>query len=179
MGDRGEAFRLLLTRLLIASPLIAVGFFLVSRLHGAGALFLILPVFLIGGPVAALVTDPVKGVHFSWKKGRGERLPFSLPEAMVMEGKLDEALDQYRGMLARDPQNLEVYLRIVELTLLQMKKPDLARDFLHRGMKKLRKQSQRDSLAAEYRRLMTLFRENNRHLLYTGKDQGSGSNPFA
>jgi hypothetical protein len=180
MGDKGDALKLLIIRTLIASPFIVLGFFMVSKLRGAGAFLLILPVFLIGGPLALLVTDPVKGVYFSWKKRRGKPvLLFSVAESLIMEERFSDALERYREMLAVEPQSLEVYGRIIELSLDHMKRPDLARKYLHRGMHKLKRQEDRDRLAGIYRRNMILFRENNRNMLYTSDDQGASTNPFA
>jgi len=76
-----------------------------------------------------------------------------------MQGEYEEALDLLKIMIPRDPQRLEVYIRIMNLAVYHMKQPEIAKDAFHTGnlnMKDLRK---RKILASEYRRLIALCRE--------------------
>ncbi len=76
-----------------------------------------------------------------------------------MAGRYEEALDLLTEMIPRDPQRLEVYMRIMNLAVYKMKQPKIAKDTFHTGIKNLKNLRRRKILAAEYRRLMTLFKD--------------------
>ena len=86
-------------------------------------------------------------------------LAFSLPESRIMDGRYDRALDLYREMLEKDPQRLEVYLRILDLAFRHMERPEIARETFSKGIKTLKEQNDREMLSEEYRRLRTAFRD--------------------
>ncbi len=120
---------------------------------------LILPAFILVEPLSLLVSDPV-GSMFNPKTVFGEiNLGFSMSEARVMEGRYEEALDLLRKMIPRDPQRLEIYMRIMSLAVNHMKQPEIARDTFHTGIKELKNLRKRKILAFEYRRLTTLFKD--------------------
>ncbi len=72
-----------------------------------------------------------------------------------MERKYDEALSLFREMIPRDPERLEIYLRIMKLAVKQMKQPEIARDAFHTGLENLTDLKERKILAAEYKSLMS------------------------
>lgn len=113
----------------------------------------------MGESLSMLIANPLGSVFFP-KSGNPEiNLMFSMPEARIMEGRYEEALDLLKIMIPRDPCRLEVYMRIMNLALNHMKQPETARDAFHIGMKNLKDLRKRKILAHEYRRFMLLFRE--------------------
>ena len=76
-----------------------------------------------------------------------------------MQGKYEEALDLLRELIPRDPQRLEVYLRIMNLAVSKMKQPEIAKDTFHTGITNLKDLKKRKILADEYRWLMTLCKD--------------------
>ena len=76
-----------------------------------------------------------------------------------MEGRYKEALDLLQILIQRDPQRLEVYMRIMNLAVNRMKQPELARDAFHIGINNLKDIRKRRILAIEYRMLMALCKD--------------------
>ncbi len=50
-----------------------------------------------------------------------------------MERRYEEALDLLQIMICRDPQRLEVYMRIMNLAVYKMKQPEIAKDAFSTG----------------------------------------------
>ncbi len=165
MNDKEFALRLLFKRFLICIPFLLLSLWLFIPLSFSKAFFAPLPLvvcaFLLTEPLSLLISNPVRSI-FNPKTVFGEiNLGFSMSEARVMEGRYEEALDLLRKMIPRDPQSLEVYMRIMNLALNQMKQPKIARETFHTGIKELKNLRKRKILAFEYRRLMTFYRDTN------------------
>lgn len=78
-----------------------------------------------------------------------------------MQGRYEEALDLFSEMIPRDPERLEVYLRIMNLAVKKMKQPEIAKDTFHTGITNLKDLKKRKILADEYKWLMTLSKDIN------------------
>ena len=76
-----------------------------------------------------------------------------------MEGRYEDALDLLQIMICRDPQRLEVYMRIMNLAVYKMKRPEIAKDAFSKGIKNIKDLIDRKVLACEYRRLIALCRD--------------------
>ncbi len=162
MNDKSDALKLLLKRFLISLPLLVIStvMFMRGKPLSLIAVFPLVPVaYLLGPPLTALVVDPAGSIFFPESGTREINLMFSMPEARIMEGKYEEALELLKEMIPRDPQRLEIYMRIMGLAVNRMKQPDVARETFHAGVKNLNDLRKRRVLAREYRRLMVLFRE--------------------
>ncbi|MCK5115828.1 MAG: hypothetical protein KAR44_04460 [Candidatus Aegiribacteria sp.] len=163
MNDTEFALRLLFKRFLISIPFLLLSLRLFIPLSFSKAFFAPLPLviiaFLLWEPLALLVSNPVRSIFNPQSHSREIRLNFSIPEARIMQGKYEEALDLMQIMICRDPQRLEIYLRIMNLAVNRMEQPEIAKDTFHTGIKNLKDLRKRKILADEYRRLMTLFKE--------------------
>lgn len=155
-----NVLKLLLKRLLISLPFFVVSFYLMSRMSYAGPLLLTIPAFLLAGPLIAMLTSSSGSVFFPMKKSRGKPPPmFSIPAARIREGDFGEALEIYRDMILKNPRNLELYRQTLELLLLRMQDPDMARKIFHDGLKNLKDQNKKKTLAQEYRRFLDIYRD--------------------
>ena len=76
-----------------------------------------------------------------------------------MQGKYEDALVLLKELVSRDPQRLEVYLRIMNLAVKKMKQPEIAKDTFHTGITNLKDLKKRKILADEYKWLMTLSKD--------------------
>jgi hypothetical protein len=127
------------------------------------SLFAVFPLTLsacfLGEPLSALITEPLGSIFNPRSSNQEINLMFSMPEARIMEGRYEEALDLLKKMIPKDIQRLEVYMRIMNLAVNRLQQPDIARDTFHIGMKNLKNLRKRKVLAHEYGRLMVLFRE--------------------
>lgn len=159
MNDTEYALRLLLKRFLISLPffVLSVILFLPLSMKSLLAAFtLIPPAIFLTEPLSLLISEPV-GSIFNPKTVLQEiNLGFSIPEARIMEGRYEDALDLLKKMIPRDPQRLDVYMRIMNLAVNHMKQPEIARDAFHSGIKNMKNLRKRKILASEYRGLMAL-----------------------
>ena len=149
--------RLLFKRFLISLPFFAVSVIMFKcgvPISFFAVFLLVPPGVLMAEPVSMLVSNPVRSVFNPQSVSREIPLNFSIPEARIMEGKFEDALDLLKEMIPRDPKRLEVYLRIMNLAANKMKQPEIAKDAFGEGLKNMKDLSNRKILADEYRRLM-------------------------
>ncbi len=124
------------------------------------AVFLLIPPGIImAEPLSLLISNPVGSIFNPQSVSREIHLNFSIPEARIMQGRYEEALDLLQIMICRDPQRLEIYMRIMNLAVNKMKQQEIAKDTFHTGIKNLKDLKKRKILADEYRRLMTLYKD--------------------
>lgn len=157
MDDRRAALKSLLIRFLIAVPFLAVSVYMMIPVSAKSipGVFLLIPAgILIGKPLAALLTSSASSILFPGSAGGEVSLIFSIPESRIMDGQFDEALVLYKEMIPRDPQRLEVYLRIMKLAIEKMKQPEIARDAFQTGLRNLKDLKDRKALASVYKELI-------------------------
>jgi len=163
MNDTEYALRLLFKRFLISLPFFAVSilFFVPLSFPKSvwGLIPLTIPAFLLAEPLSLLVSNPFRSIFNPQSISREIHLNFSIPEARIMQGKYEEAFDLLSEMVPRDPQRLEVYLRIMNLAVKKMKQPEIAKDTFHTGITNLKDLKKRKILADEYRWLMSLAKD--------------------
>lgn len=116
MNDTEFALRLLLKRFLLSVPFFLLSLWLFIPLSFTKAFFAPLPLivvaFLLTEPISLLISNPVRSIFNPKSISREIHLNFSIPEARIMQGKYEDALVLLKEMVPRDPQRLEVYLRI-------------------------------------------------------------------
>ncbi|MCD4702152.1 MAG: hypothetical protein K8S24_09890 [Candidatus Aegiribacteria sp.] len=157
-----DVLKLLLKRLLISLPFFVISAILLIPLSTKSlwaAFTLIPPAFILVEPLSLLVSNPVGSIFnpksVSWEINLG----FSMVEARIMDGMYEEALDLLKKMIPRDPERLDIYMRIMSLAVNDMKQPEIAKDAFHTGIKNLKNLRKRKILAFEYRELMALCRD--------------------
>lgn len=79
---------------------------------------------------------------------------FSIAESRIMEREYDEALSLLNEVIPQDPERLEIYLRIMNLAMEKMNRPEKARDAFRAGLKNLKDTGERKTLVREYKRHM-------------------------
>jgi len=163
LNDKGFALRLLLKRFLISIPFFLLSLWLFIPLSFSKAFFAPLPLviiaFLLTEPLSLLISNPVRSIFNPQSLNKEIHLNFSIPEARIMQGKYEEAFELLWDMIPRDPERLEVYLRIMNLAVNKMKQPEIAKDTFHTGVINLKDLKKRKILADEYRWLMTLSKD--------------------
>ncbi len=165
LNDTEYALRLLLKRFLISLPFFAISVILLVELSFPISLWAVLPLclpaFIMLEPLSLLVSNPIGSIFNPKSVNREINLAFSIPEARIMDGMYEDALDLLKKMIPRDPQRLEVYMRIMNLAVHHMKQSEIAKEAFHAGIKNLKNLGERKILAFEYRRLMDLCRDTN------------------
>ncbi len=159
MNDTRQSLKFLLKRLLIALPLIIVFMYLMIPLRDISffAAFLLVPVgLLLAKPLTELIGSGTSSILFPTTAGREVNLMFSIAESRVMETKYDEALYLYEDMIPKDPDRLEIYIRIIDLAIYKMKRPEIAREALRKGLTNLKEAEERIILAKHFKRIQDL-----------------------
>ena len=161
MSENGIALKTLAKRLLLSLPFFAISIlmFIIGSPFSIFAVFpLIIPAFIIVGPLSTIVSSPAGGIFNPGKRTKESALMFSFPEARIMHGEYHKALELFYDMILAAPLNLEVYLRIIDLALRHLNDPEVARNAFRLGLRNLKSLEKRKYLAEEYRRLTGLFR---------------------
>lgn len=162
MIDTEPVLKTLAKRFLLSLPFFAISvlMFILGSPFSIFAVFpLIVPAFILVGPLSTIVSSPVGGIFNPGKRSKESSLLFSFPEARIMHGEYPEALELFYDMILMAPSNLEIYLRIIDLSLRHLNDPDVARSAFHLGLKNMKSLEKRKYLAEEYRRLTRLFRQ--------------------
>ena len=160
--DRAAFLRQLIKRFLIALPLFIIGSFLFSSisLFSIFGLFLFLiGAFILIQPLFNLIFSPMGSLIFSFSAAKEIPLNFSIPEAKIMHRNYDEALKLYKEMIPVDPKRVEVYIRIINLSALEMANPEEAFAIFQIGLKNILDQKDRQKLSDKYQQAMNTFRE--------------------
>jgi len=157
MDSRKTDLKYLLKNFLFALPFFIIGLYLlipVSAKSVPAIFVLAIGGILIGKPLAALLTSSASSILFPASAGREVNLMFSIAESRIMEREYDEALFLLNEMIPRDPQRLEIYLRIMNLAMEKMDQPEKAREAFRAGLKNLKDTGERKILVREYKRHM-------------------------
>lgn len=161
-------------RLLVSSPFLvaSVWFFLhlnlVTMFLSVG--LLIPPAFILAEPLSELLAHPLGSIYNPGKRRTGPALMFSQPDACIMRGRYDRAMELYRAMIPVDPRDVRIYQGMIDLALRHLHDHELAGEVFHQGMTAMESTEARRLLADEYRRLLALF---------DGGDRRGGGPPCA
>jgi len=156
-----QSWRLLRIRLLLSLPFLAgsVWFFLhlgpVTVFIAAG--FLLPPAFILAEPVSELFAHPFGSLYHPDERRTGPALMFSQPEACIMRGRYDRAMQLYRDMIPAAPGEVRIYEGMIDLAVRHLRDRELAADAFHRGMTAVQTPEDRRRLADEYSRLVALL----------------------
>ena len=160
MDDRKAALKYLSKNFCFAMPFLVVGIYLfvpISAKSIPAVFLLVVGAILLGKPIAALLTSSASSILFPGSAGREVSLMFSIPEARILERKYDEALSLFKEMIPKDPDRLEIYMRIMNLAVEKMKQPGIARDAFRAGLKNLTNAEDKRILAGQYKRLIDTY----------------------
>ncbi len=158
--DKATFLRQLIKRFLIALPLFIIGSLLLSSLSlfSIFGLFLFLiGAFIVFKPLFNLMFSSAGSLIFSFSPSKEIPLNFSIPEAKIMHRNYNEALKLYKEMIPVDPERVEVYIRIINLTALHMEQPDEALEAFQTGLRNISDPKKRQELSTKYQRAMSTF----------------------
>ncbi|MCD4708537.1 MAG: hypothetical protein K8S62_12465 [Candidatus Sabulitectum sp.] len=162
MDDKSGALKFLVIRLLISIPFFVLGILLMTPVSAKsiiGVFTLAIGAFLLAKPIVDLLTSSAGSILFPTSPSREVIHLFSIAESRIMEKKYDEALVLYQKMIPKDPGRLEIYMRIMNLAVYQMKQPRTAEDAFRTGKRNLTRTEDQKTLADQYKRLMDLRKE--------------------
>lgn len=103
---------------------------------------------IVGYPVALLIGKKMAEFLTFLPTERFSKAPpaLGIPATKVMRGDLHGAVDAYEKLLLTHPRDKEVYIRLLEVVLGPLKMEEYGENVLRRGLKNLRKKSDRQAL---------------------------------
>ncbi len=154
--ETAAALRLLIVRVLCSIPFLAAAAYLfipVSYRSILGAVLLVPPGVLLARPVNDLLFSRTGDLLFPMSENGREELQLSIPEALIMQRKYDEAMELYREIQKKHPNRIEIYIAMLKLTHGKLDNREMAADIFSLGMGNLKDLRDRERLADCHRDL--------------------------
>jgi hypothetical protein len=153
LSNYGSILRSLAWRGAIVLPVMTICFvYLFGSLAGASVTLVVglLCAGFLMHPLAALVAEPVREVFFR-DGSRKDRIPgYSVPEALRMRGKYEEAMEELEDMAIRFPEEAGPYGMMIDIAANNLGDIERAKSIYSRGMRRLESEATRRKLAAMY-----------------------------
>jgi hypothetical protein len=139
--------------------LFVLGWVLLSNAHGwkdllsicGGAFLIMSPAFVFGPKLAGFASTFVNGIFYP---GRHDRhIGYSIPEALRIQGKFDEAIKKYEDMILEFPFETEPYIRIMQIAVYDLKNMRIAENIYRKGLRTVKSEKQKSLLTNAYKEL--------------------------
>ncbi len=102
-------------------------------------------------PLAELIAEPLREVFFH-DGSREDRLPgYSVPEALRIRGKYEEAMEELEDMAIRFPEEAGPYGMMIDIAANDLGDMERAGSIYSRGMRRLESEAARRRLSGMYR----------------------------
>ena len=80
---------------------------------------------------------------------------FSIPEAKRKNGLSEEAYAGFLRIAENYPQEIKAYIQMMDIAIVDLRNPELAEDAYQRGLRALRKRTDREALTRMYEGIRT------------------------
>jgi hypothetical protein len=155
----GPLFVSLLKRAVLATALFGTGFFLLSR-GNPGLFFPGMAAFITG---ALILAPPLAGLcaestgNLFWPDDHYDRPQpaYSIPQSKRARGLYAEAMAGFEKIAGEHPQEVQPYVEMIEIAIVNLHDPERARAVFHRGASILRKEEDRATLERMYHAIRT------------------------
>jgi hypothetical protein len=131
-----------------------------SEISSIMDLFFGVGAFLIGGILAVpvvirLLTNPVGTFYYPTERIHRPMPRYGPPAAKAQRGAFEESMKEYERMTKDHPTEIKPYIEMMNIAVRYMKDPARARSVYRRGMARLTKQKDRDTLKRMYDAIST------------------------
>ncbi len=160
MSDISEIRSSLLKRLPLAVGLFIGGFLVLMRAGGShmqslgiglvGCGLLIAGAIILARPLAQLLAEPSGSLFWPGERFSRPVPMFSIPQARRACGFYEQAILEYEQIAADYPDLVEPYIEMIDISLVNLKDPERAEAIYHRGLAKLKKQRDQQTLTRLY-----------------------------
>ncbi len=152
----------LLVRVGVAGSVLLVGLVVLGRAAGAGSpaagyaigLFgcaiIITGAIILAFPIARLLAEPVGSLFYPGKRLSRPVPMYSIPQSKRKSGLYEEAMSGFEQIAADYPTEVQPYIEMIDIAVMDLKDPDRANEIYRRGVSVLKKQQDRESLATMY-----------------------------
>lgn len=154
MGEYRHILRRLGGRFVMALPVLIAGVYFLITSEAFGPL-LSLPFFLIvgvliGPTLCELLAEPWCGFFYPVKRFDRPQPMYGQPAAKRARGLYEEAMADYEKIAAAYPEEIQPYLSMIEIAVVELKDPERARVLLSRGLAAFPAESNRAALRQVY-----------------------------
>lgn len=119
------------------------------RLGIPGVLLVVVGCVTVAPDVAALMVRLLEGIFYEHRPPRSRPI-YSIPESLVMKGKLAEAEAEYEKIIEAFPDEVKPHTDMISLAVLQLDDAELAAKLYERGLATLPSRKAREELARLY-----------------------------
>lgn len=140
-------------RALIAAPFFVVGI--------TGALFVLSPycivvgAIIIASPLARLLAEPTGNLFWPSQCFKRPQPMYSIPQSKRAKGLYEEAIMGFEKIAADYPDEVQPYIEIIDIVIVNLNDPGRARKIYQRGMSLLKKDIDRELLTRMYGAILT------------------------
>lgn len=163
-GDIWEFLKAHHSRLVTVGALIVAWMGVMALMHGTGclhvfpfsrrSLFIAVFVIIILGLIAALkLAKPMVELFYPDEKFERPLPRYGPAQALRKQRRFKEAMDAYREIADEYPDELRVYLEMMEIAMIELKDRSRARLIHQEGMEKLTEEKDREQLTRYLSRL--------------------------
>ncbi len=142
---------------LIALPFFIVGFS--GFFSILSPLFFFLGALIVAAPFAGVIAEPFGNLYYGWNRKSDPKPQFSQVQAKRMSGDFEEALKELEIMAATYPQEVDVWVEMLDIVILDLDDTERSLTILQRGKEILEKAADRTALNHVYEANLKL-REN-------------------
>ena len=115
-----------------------------------GMAFLLTGAIIIGPSLARLVAEPAGSLFYPGLQFDHPQPAYSIPEAQRKKGQFEEAFAGFERIAADYPQELKAYVAMIDIAIVDLRRPELAHSVYSHAELTLRTRKDRAALRVMY-----------------------------
>lgn len=159
----GDIFLGILKRAVLASPFFALGYYILFRASDSGdgvvgafdlSLFgfagIILGAIIVAFPLARLAAEASGNLFWPGKHFDRRQPMYGAPRTKRARGDYEEAMAGFEQIASDYPGELQAYVEMIEIAIVNLKDADRANTIYQRGVAAMKSQESKEKLAGMY-----------------------------
>ena len=114
---------------------------------------------LLAPTIAGWVAEPAGHLFYPGHKLKKPAPAFSVPRARRAFGKFDEAIDELRKIGQEHPEELEAWVEMIDIALVDLNDPDRALALYHEGQAAQTSPEKRETLGRTFQAMMARYKQ--------------------
>ena len=110
---------------------------------------------IMAPPVARLVAEPSGSLFYPGGRFSRPQPVYSIPQSKRAKGLYEEALTGFEAIAEEYPTEVNPYIEMIDISIVNLKDPDRAKEIYQRGMYLLKKDNDKEVLATMYSAIRT------------------------
>ena len=159
MTEQREILAALAKRALVAVPVWGFGWYLLASATGGwsamgrlifGMAFLLTGAIIISPALARVVAEPAGNLFYPGRRFDRPQPAYGIPESQRKKGQFDHAFAGFQQIAAEHPQELKAYVAMIDIAVVDLRRPELAESVYTQAQATLRNRRDRASLHVMY-----------------------------